>query len=100
MLWRQSPEGGIRHALHATKSSVASNFIYLVLFVQALRMILQLGVKPSWFDANGTFINKKPHQIPGDLRSYMIETPPVGDLAVLEMLLKVLEPYRQEGTSV
>ena len=27
----------------------------------------------------------------------MIEIPPVGDVAVPEMLLKVLEPYRQEG---
>lgn len=62
----------------------------------ALRMILQLGVKSSWFDTSGTFF-QEPQQIPGDLRSYMIETPPVGDVAVLEMLLKVLEPYRQEG---
>ncbi|KAA8523002.1 hypothetical protein F0562_009425 [Nyssa sinensis] len=41
----------------------------------ALRMILQLG----------------------DLRSYMIDLPPVGDSVVPEMLLKVLEPYRKEG---
>ncbi|XP_062218149.1 uncharacterized protein LOC133918327 [Phragmites australis] len=70
----------------------------------ALRMILQLGVKPSWFKCNnndkldcdsfkvapGTF---------GDLRSYMIETtlPPIGDAVVAELLLKVLEPYRKEG---
>lgn len=69
----------------------------------ALRMILQLGVKPSWFNTSSTMIDKRPHQIPGtpksaaDLRSYIIEIPPVGDVAVPEMLLKVLEPYRQEG---
>ncbi|KAK9102028.1 hypothetical protein Sjap_019282 [Stephania japonica] len=34
-----------------------------------------------------------------DLRSYMIDSPlpPVGDTAVAEMLLKVLEPYQREG---
>ncbi|XP_030473657.1 uncharacterized protein LOC115691215 [Syzygium oleosum] len=69
----------------------------------ALRMILQLGVKPSWFNTTGTSINKRPHLIPGaasstgDLRGYMIDIPPVGDSVVPEMLLKVLEPYRTEG---
>ncbi|XP_021277334.1 WD repeat-containing protein 11 [Herrania umbratica] len=69
----------------------------------ALRMILQLGVKPSWFNTSGTTIDKRPHFIPGtasssgDLRSYMIELPPVGDSVVPELLLKVLEPYRKEG---
>ncbi|KAJ1443908.1 WD40-repeat-containing domain superfamily [Sesbania bispinosa] len=44
-----------------------------------------------------------PHLIPGtpsstgDLRSYMINIPPLGDSVVPEMLLKVLEPYRKEG---
>ncbi|KAJ8768132.1 hypothetical protein K2173_021072 [Erythroxylum novogranatense] len=69
----------------------------------ALRMILQLGVKPSWFNTSSTTIEKRPHSIPGtaassgDLRSYMIDLPPIGDSVVLEMLLKVLEPYRKEG---
>ncbi|KAF2310619.1 hypothetical protein GH714_015563 [Hevea brasiliensis] len=69
----------------------------------ALRMILQLGVKPSWFNTCGTAIDKRPHSIPGtaspaaDLRSYMIDLPAVGDSVVPEMLLKVLEPYRKEG---
>uniref|UniRef100_A0A2P2K3Z9 WD repeat-containing protein 11 n=1 Tax=Rhizophora mucronata TaxID=61149 RepID=A0A2P2K3Z9_RHIMU len=69
----------------------------------ALRMILQLGVKPSWFNTCSTMIDKRPHSIPGtasptgDLRSYMIDLPPVGDSVVPEMLLKVLEPYRKEG---
>ncbi|KAK4784437.1 hypothetical protein SAY86_018805 [Trapa natans] len=69
----------------------------------ALRMILQLGVKPSWFNTTGTAIKKRPHYIPGtassagDLRSYMVEIPPIGDSVVPEMLLKVLEPYRREG---
>lgn len=68
-------------------------------------MILQLGVKPSWFNTCSTTIEKRPHLIPGtasytgDLRSYMIELPPVGDSVVPEMLLKVLEPYRKEGRS-
>ncbi|CAE6012980.1 unnamed protein product [Arabidopsis arenosa] len=69
----------------------------------ALRMILQLGVKPSWFNTTSTCIDKRPHSIPGrtssskDLRSFMIDFPPIGDPAVLEMFLKVLEPYRSEG---
>ncbi|GMI95155.1 hypothetical protein like AT3G33530 [Hibiscus trionum] len=69
----------------------------------ALRMILQLGVKPSWFNTSGITIDKRPHFIPrtasssGDLRSYLIELPPVGDSVVPELLLKVLEPYRTEG---
>lgn len=69
----------------------------------ALRMILQLGVKPSWFNTCSTTIEKRPHLIPGapkstgDLRTYMINIPPVGDSVVPEMLLKVLEPYRKEG---
>lgn len=66
-------------------------------------MILQLGVKPSWFNTCSTTIKKRPHLIPGtpssqkDLRSYMIGLPPIGDTVVPEMLLKVLEPYRKEG---
>lgn len=69
----------------------------------ALRMILQLGVKPSWFNTCSTTLDKRPHLIPGtpksseDLRSYMIDIPPVGDPVVPELLLKVLEPYRKEG---
>ncbi|KAK6945118.1 hypothetical protein RJ641_026220 [Dillenia turbinata] len=69
----------------------------------ALRMILQLGVKPSWFNTCGTTLDKRPHYIPGttsatgDLRRYMMDSPPVGDSVVPELLLKVLEPYRKEG---
>jgi hypothetical protein len=68
-------------------------------------MILQLGVKPSWFNTCSTTLEKRPHLIPGtasytgDLRSYMIDLPPLGDTVVPEMLLKVLEPYRKEGRS-
>lgn len=68
-------------------------------------MILQLGVKPSWFNTSSTTLDKRPHLIPGtpksneDLRSYMIDLPPVGDPVVPELLLKVLEPYRKEGGS-
>lgn len=66
-------------------------------------MILQFGVKPSWFNTCSTTIRKRPHLIPGtpssteDLRTYMINIPPLGDGVVPEMLLKVLEPYRKEG---
>lgn len=69
-------------------------------------MVLQLGVKPSWFNTNSLTIDKRPHQISGtpksagDLRSYIIDAAPAGDAAVPEMLLKVLEPYRQEGASI
>uniref|UniRef100_A0A0D9VBZ7 Uncharacterized protein n=1 Tax=Leersia perrieri TaxID=77586 RepID=A0A0D9VBZ7_9ORYZ len=70
----------------------------------ALRMILQLGVKPSWFECNsGDKLTSSSFKAAsatfGDLRSYMIETtlPPVGDSVVAELLLKVLEPYRKEG---
>ncbi|CAN0918251.1 WD repeat-containing protein 11 [Linum grandiflorum] len=69
----------------------------------ALRMILQLGVKPSWFNTSSTAIDRRPNSIPGvsssegDFRSYMIDLPPIGDSVVPEMLLKVLEPYRKEG---
>ncbi|KAL6974165.1 hypothetical protein U1Q18_028348 [Sarracenia purpurea var. burkii] len=65
----------------------------------ALRMILQLGVKPEWFNACST-VTDKMHGIAastGDLRSYMVDSPPVGDSVVPELLLKVLEPYRTEG---
>ncbi|MCH87078.1 transducin family protein/WD-40 repeat protein [Trifolium medium] len=73
------------------------------LYMEALQMILQLGVKPSWFNTCSTTIKKRPHLIPGappptgDLREYMINVPPLGDSVVPEMLLKVLEPYRKEG---
>lgn len=66
-------------------------------------MILQLGVQPSWFNTSITTIKKRPHSIPedssssGDLRAYMIDSPSLGDNAVTEMLLKILEPYRKEG---
>nr|BAJ97189.1 predicted protein [Hordeum vulgare subsp. vulgare] len=70
----------------------------------ALRMILQLGVKPSWFECNNSDklasnSFKEGQSTFGDLRSYMIETtlPPIGDSVVAELLLKVLEPYRKDG---
>ena len=62
-------------------------------------MILQLGVKPAWFNTCSTTIEKRHGTAAstGDLRSYMIDSPPVGDSVVPELLLKVLEPYRIEG---
>lgn len=68
----------------------------------ALRTILQLGVKPSWFNTWSTNRDDANYQVPGtptagDLRNHMIESPRIGDSVVPEMLLKVLEPYRREG---
>ncbi|KAL8239747.1 hypothetical protein R6Q59_016314 [Mikania micrantha] len=68
----------------------------------ALRLILQCGVKPSWFCANSIVINKENSQLSevssvGDLRSYLIDIPTIGDSVVPELLLKVLEPYQREG---
>ncbi|XP_024959372.1 WD repeat-containing protein 11-like [Cynara cardunculus var. scolymus] len=69
----------------------------------ALRLILQCGVKPSWFNTLSTIINKEHSQLSrttssvGDLRSYLIDIPIIGDSVVPELLLKVLEPYQREG---
>lgn len=71
----------------------------------ALRMIIQSGVKPTWFSLCRAYMDASHGDIPeteltsaGDLRGYMIEsTPSVGDSVVPELLLKVLEPYRREG---
>ncbi|KAL0333972.1 UNVERIFIED_CONTAM: hypothetical protein Sangu_1553400 [Sesamum angustifolium] len=66
----------------------------------ALRMILQLGVKPAWFDVFSATMNDwntPGTPSAGDLRGYMIASPRVGDSVVPEMLLKVLEPYRKAG---
>ncbi|CAK9145368.1 unnamed protein product [Ilex paraguariensis] len=68
----------------------------------ALRMILQLGVKPSWFNTHNISMDKEHYQTPvttsstGDLQGYMIHSPPIGDSVVPELLLKILEPYRKE----
>ncbi|KAJ0638326.1 putative WD repeat-containing protein [Helianthus annuus] len=69
---------------------------------EALRLILQCGVKPSWFNTNSSLINKENSHLSksssvGDLRSYLINIPTIGDSVVPELLLKVLEPYRREG---
>lgn len=83
-----------------------SNFHLLLILdissFKALRMIIQLGVKPAWFDAFSTAMNIVDLQTPrtpsaGDFRGYMMDSPRVGDNVVPEMLLKVLEPYRKEG---
>ncbi|XP_071737207.1 uncharacterized protein [Rutidosis leptorrhynchoides] len=70
----------------------------------ALRLILQCGVKPSWFNTYSTTIAKgqqsqllKTALSTGDLRSYLIDIPSIGDSVVPELLLKVLEPYQSEG---
>lgn len=65
----------------------------------ALRMIFQLGVKPAWLNTCSTTMDKLQGTAASteDLRTYMIDSPPVGDSVVPELLLKVLEPYRTEG---
>ncbi|KAI3724972.1 hypothetical protein L1987_64741 [Smallanthus sonchifolius] len=68
----------------------------------ALRLILQCGVKPSWFNTNRILINKENSQLSknlslGDLRSYLIDIRTIGDSVVPELLLKVLEPYQRQG---
>ncbi|KAM0041104.1 putative transcription factor WD40-like family [Helianthus debilis subsp. tardiflorus] len=69
----------------------------------ALRLILQYGVKPSWFDTHSAVPDIKGNpQISssssvGDLRSYLVDVSPVGDSVVPELLLKALDPYRREG---
>lgn len=60
-------------------------------------------MRPAWFNTRSTVLEKRPHLIPGtpsssgDLRSYMIDIPAIGDPVVPELLLKILEPYRKEG---
>lgn len=74
----------------------------------ALRMLLQWGVQPSWFDVHKLSRDTE-HLIhaPGmpstiekrDFRHYMLDTsfPLIGDTVVPELLLKILEPYRKAG---
>lgn len=74
----------------------------------ALRMLLQWGVQPSWFDVEKTSGDTE-HLVhtPGmpstidktDFRHYMLDTsfPLIGDTVVPELLLKILEPYRKAG---
>lgn len=92
--------------IEGNKEVDASDIMFYFYHIQALRMILQLGVKPSWFDLTVTDTDIMHSHVPeagpasvGDLRSYMIESnlPAVGDSVVPELLLKVLEPYRREG---
>jgi len=74
----------------------------------ALRMLLQWGVQPSWFDVD-KLLRDTEHLVhtPGmpstiekrDFRHYMLDTsfPLIGDTVVPELLLKILEPYRKAG---
>ncbi|XP_071693152.1 uncharacterized protein [Rutidosis leptorrhynchoides] len=66
----------------------------------ALRLILQYGVKPSWFNTCSVIPENKGNTQKtsvGDLRSYLIDvSPTIGDSVVPELLLKALEPYRKE----
>lgn len=78
---------------------LVTNLSFLVSLLQALRMIFQLGVKPAWLNTCSTTMDKLQGTAASteDLRTYMIDSPPVGDSVVPELLLKVLEPYRTEG---
>lgn len=69
----------------------------------AFRLILQYGVKTSWFNTSNAIPDKPNSQISRnlsgvkDLRSYLIDASPVGNSVVPELLLKALETYRKEG---
>lgn len=75
-----------------------------------MRLILQYGVKPSWFNTCGSIpdkggdsdsqISRSSSASVGDLRSYLIDLSPIGDSVVPELLLKALEPYRREGKAL
>ena len=80
---------------------ISCNKLTLISKEQALRLILQYGVKPKWFNTCSTITDKGNSQISrtlsADLRSYLIDVSPIGDSVVPELLLKALEPYRREG---
>ncbi|CAM6125774.1 unnamed protein product [Calypogeia fissa] len=66
----------------------------------AFRMLLQLGIKPSWFyvtksTSADTILGCKN----GDLRGFLLETslPAIGETVAAEVLFKALEPYRRAG---
>lgn len=74
----------------------------------ALRMLLQWGVEPFWFDVHKLSRDTEhlihapgmPSTIEkGDFRHYLLDTsfPLIGDTVVPELLLKILEPYRMAG---
>ncbi|KAI5069331.1 hypothetical protein GOP47_0015632 [Adiantum capillus-veneris] len=66
----------------------------------ALRMLLQLGVQPSWFSDHFCQVsNMTSERVDVDLRNYMLQTslPRLGEVVVAELLLKALEPYRKAG---
>ncbi|THG16573.1 hypothetical protein TEA_017354 [Camellia sinensis var. sinensis] len=55
---------------------LCSPILLLTSHALALHMILQLGVKPAWFNACSTIIDMRPRTASstGDLRSYMIDS--------------------------
>ncbi|KAH7442491.1 hypothetical protein KP509_03G091500 [Ceratopteris richardii] len=66
----------------------------------AFRMLLQLGVRPTWFSDYSLQLSKGSNEgADVDLRNYMLEKslPGLGEVVVAELLLKTLEPYRKAG---
>lgn len=69
--------------------------------VQSLRVILQQGVQPSWFEVAVEGNLQRAPSNSGDLRHHLLtpQNPIMGETVFAEVLLKVLEPYRRSGKS-
>lgn len=86
--------------------SFLSSLLVLLHFVQSLRVILQQGVQPSWFEFDTAFTGEKNIQRTvsrgGDLRHHLLtpQNPIMGETIFSEVLLKALESYRRHGEAV
>jgi hypothetical protein len=75
-------------------------------FVQSLRVILQQGVQPSWFEfaaaSTGEGNIQRTLSRGGDLRHHLLtpQNPIMGETVFAEVLLKALGPYRRTGEAV
>lgn len=76
--------------------------------MQAFRVLLQLGVQPSWFSLDSASSDGKNNlgavsqplgTSGGDLRQYLLEpkNPVLGETVFAEVLLKALGPYCKTG---
>lgn len=72
---------------------------FLAIMWQAFRLLLQLGIKPSWFYVTKSTSSDTISSINGDLRGFLLKTslPVIGETATAEVLLKSLETYRRSG---
>jgi hypothetical protein len=74
--------------------------------VQSLRVILQQGVQPSWFEfaaaSTGEGNIQRTLSRGGDLRHHLLtpQNPIMGETVFAEVLLKALGPYRRTGEAV